>query len=542
MFKSIVISTRSLAANLIHNNLSIYLLSGLICGIGLAHLGKNLVSPAFGIGISLVMSLPFAGLVLFRKKRPFITLAALFVGFSLLGFSVGIIAFAHPSNHISNLEGQSLAILVKVKESPGSTPWGNKVIVEALALPQCEAMSLSGNAMLYFPDQLPCPTVGDILMAQVKIKPLVSAYPGYLAYLESKDVRQAAFCSHLIIEKEAGTLRSFQKNTNSYLVEQMASGFQSEEMAGLVQAMLLGQRKGLNSDIKEVFGLAGVSHVLAISGLHIALLFIFLQNILSIIKIGRHSKTVQKIFILMILWVYAWLTGFSPAVVRAVIMFSCINLAGIFRAESSGLNNLSFAGFIMLLISPSMLFQVGFQLSFSAVAGILLLSPRLEEMLKKKSKNLPRALLSAISVTLSAQIATFPLIIIHFGSFPTYFLIGNLLILPLVSFAMRAGIIALIICWIPIVGETGFRIMELFLRVITTLSQWIAELPGSEIDSFSWGNPGLWLLVIASLSGFAWLSGFNHLSLQSLGETFKKGLNWRDILPQIHGTTSSGTV
>ncbi|MBR2618442.1 MAG: ComEC/Rec2 family competence protein, partial [Paludibacteraceae bacterium] len=257
--------------------------------------------------------------------------------------------------------------------------------------------------------------------------------------------------------------------TQQYLLNTLQQHTDSTGYA-LAAAMTLGQKAHLTGTTKQYFSASGTSHLLAVSGLHVGILFMAISFLFAPLGNNHHFKVFQQLLIIVLLWLYAFLCGLPPSIVRAVTMFSVGALGIISQQKSQGLNNLFFTAFVMLLYNPNYLFDMGFQLSFSAVIGILLYvesrrskvasqckvsaeasplgyaEPKPDFMSKanngqcrvsaasKKTNRLLIWIKDMCGASIAAQMGTFPLILYYFGTFPTYFLLSNLLLIPLVLY------------------------------------------------------------------------------------------------------------
>ena len=227
----------------------------------------------------------------------------------------------------------------------------------------------------------------------------------------------------------------------------------------IAMALILGVKDGLDSDIKEAYAASGAMHVLAVSGLHVGILYLFILYLFRPIKGKKYGDLITGLFSLLILWIYALITGFSPSVQRAVVMFSIFIVGRMLGRSRNIYNSLAFSAFILLLINPLMIYEVGFQLSYLAVFGIVFLHPRLYQLWSPSNVVINKAWeLSCVSI--SAQLATFPLGLYYFHQFPTLFLISNLVVIPMAFLILILGISLLLI------SVTGIPILNVFSTLI----------------------------------------------------------------------------
>lgn len=261
-------------------------------------------------------------------------------------------------------------------------------------------------------------------------------------------------------------------------------GFQGDNLA-VLSALTVGDKENLSEDIRDTYSVSGASHVLALSGLHIGLLYALLFFLLSFCwKRFPVLKPFGLLLIIFLLWAFAFLTGLSSSVVRSAIMFSLLALSCLQPEKPLTLNTLAATAFLMLLCHPLWLFDVGFQLSFAAVASILLIQPRLYALLALKHR-IPRYVWGLLTVSVAAQVGTAPLVIFYFFSFPTHFLLTNLWVIPLVTLILYSAIILLLLTPFPFLQQLFAPVVDALLSAQNNGLRRIEQLPASSID-------GLW--------------------------------------------------
>ncbi len=206
-----------------------------------------------------------------------------------------------------------------------------------------------------------------------------------------------------------------------------------------ISALTLGYNADLSDDLKEAFRATGTSHVLAVSGLHVGIIYIIILSIFSFLGKRGKSFFLKQLLILICLWSYVFITGMPVSVVRAAIMLSLLCVGNMINKKGLTYNTLAVAAFFTLIINPFNLFDVGFQLSFAAVLSILFFQPKMKKLFRPKHKVF-KYLWNLFTVSLSAQIGVFPLVLYYFGTFPTYFFIANLLILPFIGLVIYLAV------------------------------------------------------------------------------------------------------
>lgn len=256
-----------------------------------------------------------------------------------------------------------------------------------------------------------------------------------------------------------------------------SSGLKDSERA-LVRAMVLGERDELDGDRRDAFVRSGTVHVLAVSGMHVGLIFIVLTFLTKWWGRNTRARWVRGAVILLALWFYAALTGAAPSVLRATIMFSAFTVAGAALQRTESINSLFAAAMLLLLIDPGMIKQASFQLSFLAVLGIILFQRPLESLWSPKWKPL-RWLWSLMVLSVSAQTLTTPLSLFLFKAFPVWFLPANLIVVLAAMGAVYGGVALIVLHAVPYVSDLLVRLLRLLLHVIDMATSFFAGLPGA---------------------------------------------------------------
>lgn len=262
-------------------------------------------------------------------------------------------------------------------------------------------------------------------------------------------------------------------------------GFTGDELA-VLSALTIGDKTELSDSVRESYSVAGASHILALSGLHIGLLYTILFFILKpVARRGNIGRCVRSVFLLILLWAFAFFTGLSPSVVRSVSMFSILAMADMVGREPLSLNTLAATAWLMLFCNPAWLFDVGFQLSFLAVASILLIQKPIYRLNPVKSR-MGKYVWGLMSVSVAAQIGTAPLVMFYFSRFSVHFLLTNLVVIPLITIILYAAVVMLLLTpfsWLQI-GVAGC--VKKLLDGLNFFVRWVEQLPYASID-------GIWL-------------------------------------------------
>ena len=258
-------------------------------------------------------------------------------------------------------------------------------------------------------------------------------------------------------------------------------GFQGDELAVLA-SLTVGARQEMSDEIVETYSVTGATHVLSISGLHVGFLYALIAFLLTPLwKRWRWLKPVLLLGTVILLWGFAFLTGLSSPVVRAVSMCMLWAFAFVQPDRPLALNTLAATAFFMLLWQPMWLFDVGFQLSFVAVASIVLLQPKLYCLWPVKNRFL-RAVWGVMTVSIAAQIGTAPLVMYYFSRFSTHFLLTNLWVVPMSSLVLYAAVVLLLLTPFPVLQQAFAPLMERLVYAQNEVLRWIEHFPFASID------------------------------------------------------------
>lgn len=248
----------------------------------------------------------------------------------------------------------------------------------------------------------------------------------------------------------------------------------------VASAVTLGEKKQLSDGLREVYSTSGVSHVLAVSGLHVGIMCWFLYLIFPSF-LFRRAKWIRESVVLVILWSYAFAIGLPVSITRTLIMFSIVAVCRAANREGSALNSLGIAALIMLAVHPSALFDMSFQLSFSAVLFIVVLTPPLMEIYKPHT--FPGRYLWRVSVlSISAQIGTVPLAMYHFSGFSTFVLVANLFVVPAMFVIVSLSMSLWIVGWFAPVRDVVVDVLTWMIDAMTSALTHVSSLPYSHLD------------------------------------------------------------
>jgi competence protein ComEC len=282
-------------------------------------------------------------------------------------------------------------------------------------------------------------------------------------------------------------------NVRKKLAEVIVSKVPNPQSQQIATALLLGQKDNLDKEIRSAYAETGTMHILAVSGLHVGIIYAILLFPLGGIRLKPKQRKFYLLVVILLIWAYAVLTGLSPSVVRAATMFSLFTAGQMRERKPSSWNILSFSAMLMIVMNPAVIFEVGFQLSYLAVGGILLLQPLILRWWLPPNRVL-EYLWQLTAVSLAAQFATFPLSILYFHIFPSYFLIANLAVIPLSFLVMNLGILMLALSWVPWVGDGLGWLVSAVIWLQNWITQFIQQLPGGNLERLTITFSGMVLI------------------------------------------------
>jgi competence protein ComEC len=312
------------------------------------------------------------------------------------------------------------------------------------------------------------------------------------------------------------------KTFSIYRLSQLISGqcskifkkyIKDENSSTLMTALLLGDKSELDSDIKNSFIATGTSHILAVSGLHLGMIYIVIQKIQQLIKnksSSKNHKAIQVIILLLLIWCFSFISGLSASIVRAALMLSIFEFGKLFKRSSDSINSLFSCAFLMIFINPCTLKDVGFQLSITAVLSIICFNSFFSKIFNTGNKFF-RSIKDLLSVTLSVQILVSPFTIYYFHKFPTYFIIANFVWIPLsfVLMFLSFGIISFS-SGLPLISSCIGNLCSVLIKAGLIFFKLIKILPYYTIDSLWIFSEQIIFYELSCISLFFWMKLKNN--------------------------------
>lgn len=363
---------------------------------------------------------------------------------------------------------------------------------------------------------------GNILLIPAKYNPVDPPYNpaefNYKQYLAHQNIYHQAYLyprQYVVMVRTKGNLLiSYALQLRKKLIARFEANMHDSSAIAVASTMILGYKADLSEDVLQAYTKTGTLHVLSVSGAHVAIVFILLSWTLSFFNRVRYGKIVKTFIIIVLIWAYALLTGFSPAACRAALMISLIIGGNNFYRYINPLNLLAASAFALLLYDPFYLVDVGFQLSYLAVGGLIVFQPVLYKSIQISNKWLDK-LWALCSVSIAAQVITFPPSAFYFHQFPVYFLVSNIFVLLPVVAIMYLGVAFLLLSRVPVLGSALGYLLEKIIILMNKGLAVIENLPFAAINK-------LWITTFE----YTLLYGVIVLIFYFLYNRNKRLLNW----------------
>jgi competence protein ComEC len=384
-------------------------------------------------------------------------------------------------------------IAVQLLENPVEKPNSFKADASVLQLQKNDSLlAVHGNIIIYFKkdSSLKNLHVGSELLFRKHLQPIKnSGNPGafdYRRYCLFQAITQQVYLKPgEFVIRESGHLRMLARLLNRLrekVLHIVRTHIPGEKEQGLAEALLIGYKNDLDKTLVQSYSNTGVVHVIAISGLHLGLIYWLLVRLLQPLRRTKQTKWLHPVLVITGLWTFSVLAGAQPSILRSAVMFTTIVIGNSLAKKSSIYNSLALSAFLLLCLNPFWLWDVGFQLSYSAVLSIVLFMKPIYNWLYFKNKVFD-FFWKLNAVTIAAQILTLPISIFHFHQFPVLFLATNFLAVPLSSVIILGEIFLCCIAFIhPLAMATG-QVLSWLIRYMNHYIQHIENLPYSLWDA-----------------------------------------------------------
>ena len=432
----------------------------------------------------------------------------------------------HQQNWLGNIYNDSDYIVAAINEPllEKNKSYKAEALVENI-LHNDTIENTAGKIIIYFEkDSTAAPSLkyGDKILINKKLQEVKnSGNPGafnYQRYSAFQQIFHNVFLKNndwvLLKEKDINPFNQFlftaRQNVLRILQKNMLG---HDDQLSIAEALLIGYTGDLDKDLVQAYSNTGVVHIIAISGMHLALIYIMLVWIFNKIPFVKKSKIFKLLLILACLWLFALLTGGGASILRAAVMFSCIAIGKNFERKSSIYNSLAASAFLLLCYNPYFLWDVGFQLSYLAVLGIVIFQKPIYHLLFVKNKWVDK-IWTLASISLAAQILTFPVCIYYFHQFPTLFLFTNILLVPFSSLILYVEIFLVAFSWVPFINTFSGKLTWWLVWLMNKTILWFNSLPFALWDRISASVTSTLLIYGFVLTIGYWLLNKNKLAFR----------------------------
>ena len=404
------------------------------------------------------------------------------ISFVVLGYSNYVLRTPiqqsdHYTRHVVDHTHQSLQ--VKITEIVKPDRFNFKYIAEVSAVANKRT---SGLLLLNLQkeDSMATFNIDDVLLVSAMVSdiptPLNPSQFDYAAYMRTLGVHgQIRIRKPEVLSKKrsAPTLRGRAELLRSNIITKLrGSSIPADELA-IIQALVLGQRQDISKELYSDYAAAGAIHILAVSGLHVGILYVLLLTLFRPLTYAKYGRTIRVVFIIVCLWGFAFITGNSPSVTRAVSMFTFFAFATLIERNTNSINTLFLSFFVLLILKPNWLFHVGFQLSYLAVFFILWIQPKLYSYYRPKWY-LDKMIWGIITVTIAAQLGIVPLSLYYFHQFPGLFFITNLVVIPFLGLLLGLGILLVLLALMNFLPDSVATLYGQIIEKLNEFIRWVA--------------------------------------------------------------------
>ena len=413
-------------------------------------------------------------------------------------------------DYYGNFKGDAAYYVARVYDEPAEREKNIRAVLQLEyqfgdSLP---SRPVSGRVMAYFPkaDSAFSLRYGDLIAIPAPIRdvtpPLNPAEFDYRAYLARKGITGQVYLKDDdwvdLQTNEANPIYAFSYHFRDVLLASLQrSGLNNDEY-GVAAAILLGYDDKLADEVRKNYVAAGSMHILCVSGMHVGIIYLLASFLLGFLNRKKWQKLLKQLLLLTLIWFYALIAGLSPSILRASLMISFVIIGDVLQRKGFIVNSIAASAFILLCVNPFNLFDIGFQLSYAAVVGIVILQRPIYNFLYVKNKLLDRAW-EITAVALAAQVATIPFTLFYFHQFTTYFWLSNLFMTPISFVVVISGMVLLLVSWIPYINVLIGYLVWGAVYVMNVVVSWVESLPLSIVKGVYVSEFEFAMLLVAFL-------------------------------------------
>lgn len=360
----------------------------------------------------------------------------------------------------------------------------------------------------------------------------------YKGFLEKQGIYHQIQINFPKLQRKANpstTLLGLASNFRERIIYKLRQQPFGQNELTVIQALVLGHREDISEEVYNNYKNAGAIHVLAVSGLHVGILLLLLQFLLTPVERLPKGKTLKLVSVVLLLWSYAFIAGLSPSIVRAVTMFTFVAYAMYLNRPTNSFNIVTLSMFFILLVKPLFLFQVGFQMSYAAVFAIVWIYPKLQRFWFPENV-VVRKIWQLLAVSVSAQLGVLPISLFYFHQFPALFFISNLVIVPFLGLILGMGILVIVLSVWDFVPKFLVVTYDAIIWAMNSIVAWVAEQESFVIRDIPFDAVQLLLgyFIIIMVVRFLSRPKWKNVTVLLTGIIASQGWNiWNQL--QLHG-------
>jgi competence protein ComEC len=419
------------------------------------------------------------------------------IGINFLFLGLGGILAIH--NNIENDTGwvgkhykEGDAVIVTIMEPLVDKPKSYKALARIESVISHEkTFEVKGDLLVYFQKDSLKPSLqyGSQLLTSKPLQPIRnSGNPGafdYKRYCAFQDIHYQSFLKPgdftVLATTKTNWLHRSLIATRAWVLDVLRKYIPGKNEVAVAEALLIGYRDDLDKELVQSYSNTGVVHIIAISGLHLGMIYGMLVWLFAPFKHRKWARIAKPIFILFVLWTFTFIAGAVPSILRSAVMFTCIVLGESLGKKTSIYNTLAASAFLLLLYNPFYLWDVGFQLSYTAVLSIIVFHKHVANWFWFGNKILS-GIWKMTAISLAAQVLTLPVVLFHFHQFPNLFLLTNLIVVPLSGIILFAEIFLLILSFTPFLANYSGEAVEWMIGMMNALIERTDRLPFAVTD------------------------------------------------------------
>ena len=469
--------------------------------------------------VAIILLISAIALTVSNLKHKYIQIVGFLFGLLIVTSGILITSLNLLSKQESNTNIKSQSYLANIISNPTETKQSIKAVLSITLINSDSSQHHNPEKILcYFAKDSLSSNLkyGDVITFRSKLvipkKPLNPGEFDYGSYLLQNRINYTSYIASnnwkLIDYNPANSIIALASNIRFNILSMLRNNGLSGNNYAVAAAILLGYDDFMESDLKQDYIMAGAMHILCVSGLHVGIIYLVINFLLGFLSNNKLNNIIKAILLLFSVWAYATITGLSPSVQRASLMLTVFILGTVLNRNRDTYNTLAISALLLLIINPQLIFNVGFQLSYAAVLGIVTFHQPIYKLIYIKN-SVADKIWSITVLSFAAQLATFPIATHYFHFFPPWFWLTNLFTFPLSFLIIATGLLFVLTSWIPLLPQIVGWILSGMIYLLNYVVGTVKLLPFSGIDYIYTSLPMMALIYILILLTFIMLNKSN---------------------------------